>query len=638
MASKYADLDDQERVEKAQEFSEIIKRMESEIQNGYIGQEDVIRKILLAVVAGGNVLLEGVPGLGKSLLVELLGRTVEGTSFNRVQFTPDLLPADIIGVEAYNEDRGFYIEKGPIFANFILADEINRAPPKVQSAMLEAMQEHKVSIGDETFHLDEPFFVMATQNPTEQGGSLPLDETLYMDGKLWNAGDALEHAREHGTVVHEDDGMKLHRLPDSTGQTLSTSGEMYETPVMVYEKEYNGDMHTLETETGREITATHNHPFLVMQDGDIRWKHAEELEEGDRLVTPEELDIDTIELPEHKEVRDKYDIGSSEHKAGEKAAKVLLTPVNGNEVEGYLKERFGEQFEDLIHAPEEFVEGFVDGLDETETHDTADRNVLNSICFMLLNNGHTPDLSEDALTIKPSKSASQLVTVTSKSSKTRTKQYQNALMKSDVFFDSITSIKTSSYEGTVTGLAVPGSHNYVAGMGACGINHNTYPLPEAQIDRFLFKIYLDYPKKKNERKIIDMNANIMDDEDFGVNTAVQKQDIINVQEFTKVVKVTEDVKAYIVDLVDATRNPGDYGLEYSEYIDWGGTPRASINTALAARAHAIYHGRDYVTPEDIRAVLRDVFIHRIILNYEGQAQGIEVDDVIDDIKDNVPVV
>jgi MoxR-like ATPase len=335
MASKYADLSEEEMQEKAEHFSEIMRTMENEIQKGYIGQENVINKIMLTVCAGGNILLEGVPGLGKSLLVEQLGRVVENTEFNRIQFTPDKLPSDIVGVEAYNEDKGFYIEKGPIFANFILADEINRAPPKVQSAMLEAMQEHKVSIGDETFHLPEPFFTMATQNPVEQGG--------------------------------------------------------------------------------------------------------------------------------------------------------------------------------------------------------------------------------------------------------------------------------------------------------------TYPLPEAQIDRFLFKIYLDYPKKKNEQKIIDMNANIMDDEDFNVNEVVTAQDVTDLQEFAKQVTVRQEIKEYIVDLVDASRNPGDYDLEYEDYIEWGCTPRASINLALAGRAHALYEARHYVTPEDIRAVVEEVFIHRIMLNYEGEAEGIEVEDVIENIVNRVPV-
>jgi len=335
MTNQYADLSEEEMSQKAEEFGEMVHDMEHMIQNAYIGQEDVINQVLLAIVAGGNVLLEGVPGLGKSFLIETLGRVVEGTDFNRIQFTPDLLPSDIVGVEAYNEDKGFYVEKGPIFANFILADEINRAPPKVQSAMLEAMQEHKVSIGDQTFHLPEPFFTLATQNPVAQGG--------------------------------------------------------------------------------------------------------------------------------------------------------------------------------------------------------------------------------------------------------------------------------------------------------------TYPLPEAQIDRFLFKIFLDYPKKKNEQKIIDMNANIMDDDDFDLHAVVTDEDINDIQDFSQMVTVSEEIKAYIVDLVDASRNPEDYGLDYGEYIEWGCTPRASINLALAARANAIYHKRHYVKPQDIRDVIEPVFIHRVILNYEGEAQGIEVKEIIQNIVDNVPV-
>ena len=335
MVKDFSDLSEKELEDKSKEMAEKIQTLEHEVQKGIIGQENTVRKVLLCVIASGNVLLEGVPGLGKSFLVETLSRVVEGTEMHRIQFTPDKLPSDIVGVEAYNEDKGFYVEKGPIFGNFILADEINRAPPKVQSAMLEAMQEHKVSIGDETFALPEPFFTMATQNPVEQGG--------------------------------------------------------------------------------------------------------------------------------------------------------------------------------------------------------------------------------------------------------------------------------------------------------------TYPLPEAQIDRFMFKIYLDYPKKHNEQKIIDMNANILDEGDFGVSAVVDREDVRNIQEFSKVVTVRDEIKAYIVDLVDASRNPEQYGMEYSDYIDWGCTPRASINLALAGRANALYNGRHYVTPEDIREVLVDVFVHRIILNYEGEAQGLEIEDVIQNIVDRVPV-
>jgi len=132
--------------------------------------------ILIGLLTGGHILLEGVPGLAKSLTASTVAHAV-GLSFKRIQFTPDLLPADILGTEIYNQKTGeFVIKKGPIFSNLILADEINRAPAKVQSALLEAMQEKQVSIGDETYHLDEPFMVIATQNPLEQQGTYPLPE------------------------------------------------------------------------------------------------------------------------------------------------------------------------------------------------------------------------------------------------------------------------------------------------------------------------------------------------------------------------------------------------------------------------------------------------------------------------------
>lgn len=335
MEKDYDNFSEKELEERAEELGEKIGRLEEEVQKGIIGQTDVVRKVLICAVADGNALIEGVPGLGKSLLIEILGRTIEGSEFNRIQFTPDLLPADIIGIEAYNEEEGFYTEKGPVFANFILADEINRAPPKVQSAMLQAMQENQVSIGDETYNLPSPFFVMATQNPVEQGG--------------------------------------------------------------------------------------------------------------------------------------------------------------------------------------------------------------------------------------------------------------------------------------------------------------TYPLPEAQVDRFLFKIFIDYPKKENEEVIIDMNADIKGMDEFDIEVVMENEELLDIQEFTKNVIVSDEIKEYIVDLVSATRNPEEFGLEYSEYIEYGGSPRASINLALAGRAHALMEGRHYVTPKDIREVITEVFQHRILLNYEGEAKDIQTTEIIDDIVDRVPV-
>lgn len=155
---------------------ETILNLEKEIKKKIVGQDDMIRKILIGIFTGNHILLEGLPGLAKSLTVNTLAQTL-GLKFSRIQFTPDLLPSDIIGTEIYNEKTGeFYIKKGPIFANIILADEINRAPAKVQSALLEAMQEKQITIANETFKLDQPFIVLATQNPIEQDGTYPLPE------------------------------------------------------------------------------------------------------------------------------------------------------------------------------------------------------------------------------------------------------------------------------------------------------------------------------------------------------------------------------------------------------------------------------------------------------------------------------
>ncbi len=151
-------------------------RITAELHKRVVGQDEMIHRLLIGLLTGGHVLLEGVPGLAKTLTVRSLSETIDAT-FERVQFTPDLLPADITGTMIYNQRTGeFTARQGPIFANLVLADEINRAPPKVQSALLEAMQEHQVTLGGETFPLPKPFLVLATQNPIEQEGTYPLPE------------------------------------------------------------------------------------------------------------------------------------------------------------------------------------------------------------------------------------------------------------------------------------------------------------------------------------------------------------------------------------------------------------------------------------------------------------------------------
>jgi MoxR-like ATPase len=162
--------------ETIQKESAFIDLLTLEMSKVIVGQQHMVERLLIGLLGKGHILLEGVPGLAKTLAINTLAKAMGGT-FSRIQFTPDLLPADVVGTLIYNiKENDFSIKKGPVFANFVLADEINRAPAKVQSALLEAMQEKQVTIGDESFKLQEPFLVMATQNPVEQEGTYPLPE------------------------------------------------------------------------------------------------------------------------------------------------------------------------------------------------------------------------------------------------------------------------------------------------------------------------------------------------------------------------------------------------------------------------------------------------------------------------------
>jgi len=170
-------LDD---VQQLQRLSEAVGRLRRQVAQRIVGQEEVIEGILTAILSGGHALLIGVPGLAKTLMVQTVAETLH-LSFNRVQFTPDLMPSDITGTDIIEEDlttgkRAFRFVQGPLFANIVLADEINRTPPKTQAALLQAMQEHQVTAGGSTYHLPDPFFVLATQNPIEQEGTYPLPE------------------------------------------------------------------------------------------------------------------------------------------------------------------------------------------------------------------------------------------------------------------------------------------------------------------------------------------------------------------------------------------------------------------------------------------------------------------------------
>ena len=320
--------------EKISKSSNFVDKLKKEMNNFILGQEELVDKILISMLSNGHILLEGVPGLAKTLMVKTLSKLIK-TNFQRIQFTPDMLPADLLGTLIYNQKTGsFDTRKGPIFSNIILADEINRSPAKVQSALLEAMQERQVTIGDNTFVLDEPFLVMATQNPIEQEG--------------------------------------------------------------------------------------------------------------------------------------------------------------------------------------------------------------------------------------------------------------------------------------------------------------TYPLPEAQVDRFMFKLIVKYPDKDSERLILRQNTKAFDVE--FVDEIVSPEEILSAQSIIEEIYVDEKVEDYVLNLILATRNPQDYGLNDLEgIIDFGASPRATINIVRAAKARAYTEHRGYITPEDIRYIGADVLRHRVILTYEAEAEELTSDDIIERLFEVVEV-
>ena len=323
----------QELDRRVQEASSWVKPLTEEISRVVVGQQGLVRSLLIGLLGNGHVLLEGVPGLAKTLTVRTLSSCIHA-DFARIQFTPDLLPADLVGTLIYNPREGeFTTRKGPVFANLILADEINRAPAKVQSALLEAMQERQVTIGEETFKLPDPFLVLATQNPLEQEG--------------------------------------------------------------------------------------------------------------------------------------------------------------------------------------------------------------------------------------------------------------------------------------------------------------TYPLPEAQLDRFMLKVVVGYPTRAEERSILDAMAT--SSPKLNVEATVTTEQILEARKVVNAIYVDDRVKDYIVDLVWATREPHNYGLQLDGLIRYGASPRATINLTLAAKAHAFLNGRGYVTPHDVKSIGTEVLRHRVAVSYEAEAQAIPSEEIVKRIFDGLPV-
>lgn len=191
-----------------QDFRKMIGAIRAEINKIIVGQEDVVQHVLIGILSGGHVLLEGVPGLGKTMLIRTLGQAL-ALDFSRIQFTPDLMPADITGTEIMEDSedgrRAFRFQRGPVFANLVLADEINRATPKTQSALLEAMQEHTVTVANATYSLPAPFFVLATQNPIEQEGTYPLPEA-QLDRFMFKVNVPFPSAQELVEILNRTTG------------------------------------------------------------------------------------------------------------------------------------------------------------------------------------------------------------------------------------------------------------------------------------------------------------------------------------------------------------------------------------------------------------------------------------------------
>ena len=316
------------------QYHAVLLSVRKEIGKIIVGQDSAITALIVGLLANGHMLVEGIPGIAKTLLLRALARTT-GCEFSRIQFTVDLLPTDITGITAYSPQKGFFVVKGPIFANFLLADEINRAPAKTQGALLEAMQEKQTTIGKETFPMMDPFFVMATQNPIETSG--------------------------------------------------------------------------------------------------------------------------------------------------------------------------------------------------------------------------------------------------------------------------------------------------------------TYPLPEAQIDRFLFKLFMGYPNMQDEKKILRQNITLQNFEDYGLRPIINPKILIEMQNTVKDVYLSPEIEDYIIRLIDCTRKPKEYGIELGKYIEWGASPRGSIGLFIAGKANALVQGKSFVTPQHIKEVAYPILRHRILLNYEGQADEIKTDKIISEILAKVPL-
>jgi MoxR-like ATPase len=225
----------------AENFRELAQKIETEVGHVIVGQTEVVRHVLVSILAGGHVLLEGVPGLGKTMLIRTLAQALD-LNFSRIQFTPDLMPADILGTEILSDENGhreFRFRAGPLFSNLVLADEINRATPKTQSALLEAMQEGSVTVAQHTYQLEEPFFVMATQNPLEMEGTYPLPEA-QLDRFFFKVNVDMPDVKQMSEILDRTTGREISAANKAaTGQDIVKMRALARTvPIASHVKEY----------------------------------------------------------------------------------------------------------------------------------------------------------------------------------------------------------------------------------------------------------------------------------------------------------------------------------------------------------------------------------------------------------------
>ncbi len=284
-----------------QAYKKTFEDIKAEISKVIVGQEEAIEQVIVALMCDSHALLEGYPGLAKTTMVRTIARLMD-LKFSRIQNTPDLMPSDVIGtyvIEEASGKREFRFHPGPIFANIVLADEINRATPKTQSALLEAMQEKQVTVGNSTYKLDAPFFVLATMNPIEQEGSLALDQTVFINGELKTGRELLENCNKKADAESKN-GAKLYDIEAWT-LALNTEGKLEKSKAMLYTLPYKDEMAVITTKTGKKLKVTKNHPLLVNDRGLITWKKAEELTKQDYLVNPARISTTEHSFISHEE-------------------------------------------------------------------------------------------------------------------------------------------------------------------------------------------------------------------------------------------------------------------------------------------------------------------------------------------------